>query len=217
MMTQRSDERLREAYRARASATSAAARAGCPDPRALLALLERSGAERERLAVLDHVMACAPCTSELDLVRAARAAAVAAGGAAPVRSWMRAPSMGLVAIAATLLLVAGVSLYDTMRDPESGRRLRGGTGAAAHSPRWLSDGVVLSWRPVPGAVSYRVEVLDAAGRAVVDSILADTAMVVADALARASRPLVWTVAATLADGSTRASVPAMIPAPPASR
>jgi hypothetical protein len=36
----------------------------------LLALVERSGSEEARLALLDHVMACPHCHAEFELLRA---------------------------------------------------------------------------------------------------------------------------------------------------
>jgi hypothetical protein len=40
----------------------------------LLTLVERSGSEEARLALLDHVMACPHCHAEFELLRAAHRA-----------------------------------------------------------------------------------------------------------------------------------------------
>ena len=104
------DERLRQAYRA--AVLDRGPRAGGeshPEPEALVAVAERSGSEAVRLDVLDHVMACDACRRELELVRASLLAA----GMPRQRTWFRSPAIGMMAIAATLLVVAGVRLFMT--------------------------------------------------------------------------------------------------------
>jgi hypothetical protein len=211
-----SDERLRLAYRAALETRDSRAsvdRASHPEPEALVAVAERSGSEAVRLEILDHVMACESCRRELDLVRASLAAA----GMPRRRTWFRSPSIGLMAIAATLLAVAGVRLFmaSSSGDAESGPRLRGGSAVVTYPARWLpSVGAGLAWRPTAGAESYRLEVVDEAGTAVVDSTMRDTTFVVADSLVRNHRELTWSVTATLGDGSTVTSLPTRL-IPPA--
>src|SRR5262245_44664677 len=175
---QSNDERLRLAYDA---ALEARALAGShPEPEALVAVAERSESEAVRLDVLDHVMSCATCRHELDLIRASL---TAAGLPSRQRTWFRSPSVGLMAIAATLLLVAGVRLFMARGDIESGPRLRGSAGVATYPANWLSSGnASLAWRPVTDAASYRVEVIDEAGSAVVDSTMRDTSVVNSEAV-----------------------------------
>lgn len=205
------DERLRLAYGDALAHRRQIDRAACPEPEALLAVAARSGSEAVRLQVLDHVMQCDRCRREFDLVRAS----VMATGAPRQRSWFRSPSIGLMAIAALLLIAAGVRLYGTSRDLEAGPRLRGGAAAWAYPARWLSTvGVGLAWRPTVGAVAYRVEVVDETGRAVIDSTMRDTSLFVNDSLLRGHRELVWTVAATLGDGTSVNSLPVRL-VPPA--
>jgi hypothetical protein len=55
-------------------AESVPGRERCPELDRLLALVERSGSEEGRLAVLDHVMACPHCHAEFELLRAAHRA-----------------------------------------------------------------------------------------------------------------------------------------------
>ena len=208
---QPNDDRLRVAYR-----TSLDARrvdpASHPEPESLVAVAERSGTEAVRLEVLDHVMSCAACRHELDLVRASLTAA----GMPRQRTWFRSPSIGLMALAAMLLLVAGVKLFTTRgSDVDAGPRLRGGSGVATYAPSWRATGdATLAWRPVADAASYRLEVIDEAGTAVVDSTMRDTTFVLADSLVRARRGLSWTVTTTLGDGSSVSSLPARL-VPPA--
>jgi len=200
------DERLRQAYRA--AVLDQGPRAGGeshPEPEALVAVAERSGSEAVRLEVLDHVMACDACRRELDVVRASLLAA----GMPRQRTWFRSPAIGMMAIAATLLVVAGVRLFMTSSvDQEAGPRLRGGSAVTTYPARWLpSVGAGLAWRPTAGAESYRLEVVDENGAAVVDSTMRDTTLVVPDSLLRGRREVTWSVSATLGDGSTVTSLP----------
>ena len=205
------DDRLRVAYKTGLEQRASASRGAHPEPEALVALVERSGSEAVRLEILDHVMSCDPCRRELDLVRAG----LGAVGLQRQRTWFRSPSVGLMALAATLLLVAGVRLYVAAQDAESGPRLRGGSAITVHPVRWLpSVGAGLAWRPTDGADSYRLEVVDESGTAVVDSILRDTSFVLADSLVRGHRGISWLVTATLGDGSTVTSLPTRL-IPPA--
>ncbi len=203
------DERLRLAYAEAQRSGSPGTRASCPAPEALLALVERTGSEADRLFTLDHVMSCDRCRRELDLVRAG---AVAAGMPKP-RVWFRSPSIGLVAMAALLLLVAGVRLYMVAGDAESGPVLRGGGGMVTHPVTLTASGDVrLAWAPVTGATSYRLEVLTG-GQAVLDTTLRDTSFVVADSLARGRPDVVWSVSSMLDDGTTVSSSPARLNPP----
>jgi hypothetical protein len=65
-------ERLRQSYDMMLAirAEAALGREGCPDVERFLALVERSGSEEARLALLDHVMACPHCHAEFELLRA---------------------------------------------------------------------------------------------------------------------------------------------------
>ena len=206
------DERLRQAYRAAVLDRGPRAGGGShPEPEALVAVAERSGSEAVRLEVLDHVMACEACRRELDVVRASLLAA----GMPRQRTWFRSPAIGMMAIAATLLVVAGVRLFMTSSvDQEAGPRLRGGSAVTTYPARWLpSVGAGLAWRPTAGAESYRLEVVDENGAAVVDSTMRDTTLVVPDSLLRDRRELTWSVSATLGDGSTVTSLPTrLVPA-----
>jgi hypothetical protein len=212
-----SDERLREAYRAsleergRNVRGAQGSHSAHLEPEAFVAIVERSGSEASRLQLLDHIMACASCRRELDLVRASLVAA----GVPRQTTWFRSPSVGLVALAATLLVVAGVRLYMASSDPEAGPRLRGGSGVSTHAVRWLPNvGAGLAWSPAAGAESYRVELVDEAGVAVVDTTMRDTTLMVADSVVRDRRGLTWSVTATLGDGSTVTSLPTRL-VPPA--
>jgi len=198
------DERLRLAYGTVLEGRSDGSRRSHPEPEALVALAERSGSEAVRLEVLDHVMACDACRRELDLVRAS----ISAAGMPRQRTWFRSPAIGIMAIAASLLIVAGVRLLSTSGDVETGPRLRGGSAVSTYPVHWLPTGAAgLAWRPTADAVGYRLEVIDEAGAALVDSTMRDTSFVLADSLAKTQPALSWTVTATLGDGSTVSSLP----------
>ncbi len=71
-----SDSRLRKSYD-RLLAIQAQlgdTRLGCPSVEAIAALLAREGDEEARLALLDHVMGCAFCQPEFEMLRAAQRA-----------------------------------------------------------------------------------------------------------------------------------------------
>jgi len=65
-------DRLRQSYDMMLAirAEAALGRETCPDVDRLLGLVERSGSEEARLALLDHVMACPHCHAEFELLRA---------------------------------------------------------------------------------------------------------------------------------------------------
>jgi len=155
-------------------------------------------------------MACDACRRELDLVRAS----IAAAGVPRQRTWFRSPSIGLMAIAATLLIVAGVRMYVVSQEPDAGSLMRGGSGVSTYPVRWLpSVGAGLAWRPTAGAASYRLEVVDEAGVAVVDSTMRDTTFLVPVSALRDRRGLLWSVTTTLSDGSTVTSLPVPLVSP----
>ena len=208
---QSNDDRLRLAYSSEVNARDSRVHPH-PAPEALLALAERAGAEAGRLETLDHVMACATCQRELDLIRAS----VSAAGVPRQRMWFRSPVFATIAIAAALVIAAGIKVFMVSSgDLESGRALRGGAAVATYPARWAPAGLTLSWRPTADASSYRVELIDESGAALVDSSMrdTDTTIVVADSLTRGRRGLSWSVTATLGDGSTVASNPTRLVTP----
>jgi hypothetical protein len=205
------DERLRVAYRDSLTERARGQGDSHPEPEALLAVAERSGSEAVRLEVLDHVMTCESCRRELDLIRAS----VIAATEPRQRTWFRSPSIGLMAIAATLLVVAGVRLFVASGDSDAGPRLRGGAGISTYDVRWIpTAGAGLAWHPAQGAASYRLEVIDEAGVALVDSTIRDTTFLVAESLLKNRRGVTWSVTATLAGRSTVTSSPIRL-VPPA--
>ena len=121
-----------------------------------------------------------------------------------------------MAIAATLLIVAGVRLFVTSSDVETGRqpaRWIGGVDLSGPLASRLAGPVSRGIRSaMPRTIGSRS--IDEAGSAVVDSTMRDTSFVVSDSLLRNRRGLSWSVTATLGDGSTVSSLPVRL-VPPA--
>jgi hypothetical protein len=193
------DERLRAAYAHLVRDRAPADRAGCVSPEDLLAVVERAGSDDERLRTLDHVMSCAPCRRDFDLLRASTQAAIAT---APRVHWSRQPQFRVFALAASLVLAVALGMYVRSSGDDAGGVVRGGA-FALNPARVLPDGgTLLSWRPVNVAnARYQLTVLDDAGRSVVQTTVRDTMFVLADSLST-GRQLVWSVSAILADGTT---------------
>jgi hypothetical protein len=169
-----SDERLRELYASAVRGRSAAAAGEHSAPEALAALVSREGAEEARLATLDHVMGCAECRRDFDLLRALERAGVengAAGKRTGRRSWF-APT----ALAASLVLAVGLGrLWMTTEDDTT----RGGDDSAVvlvapatEAP--AGDAVRFAWRAVSGASRYELELLDAGGSVAASAATTDT-------------------------------------------
>lgn len=175
------DDRLRELYQAAEAARAEASRASCPAPEALLALVERRGPEAERLATLDHVMACADCRREFDLLRAVHEAGAedeAGRERREVRSWRRALPAAL--LAASIIIAVGIGV-EHRREASAGggvEQVRGGAeGVALVAPAAGSSVEATPrfvWRAVPGAARYHLEIVDADGAVVLTADATDT-------------------------------------------
>ena len=195
-----SDERLRELY--------SAALAGRPTdrmhpaPEALAALARREGSEADRLGTLDHVMSCADCRRDFDLLRTVERAGTEAGVAG--RGTARRGWLMPAALAASLLLALGLG-RQMLRQPDD--TTRGGSAGAlvlvqpgAEIP--AGQPVAFAWRPVAGANRYELELLDSSGAVAASAVTADTS-----ASPEAARTLPpgeyrWWVRALLVDSRT---------------
>lgn len=205
------DTRLQDLY-ARGLDTPGERR-GCPVPDAILAIVRGEGDEAQRLETLDHVMACAECSREFELLRAIdRATADDASGVVlpatritpmrPRSSWRRyAP----LAIAATILVAVGVNLAtrDGGRDVMRGDQA---TVALVSPPVEVRAGVPVefAWRNVPDALRYDLEVLDATGNVTYAATTADT-MATASGATLPPGDYRWWVRASTRAGDQRAS------------
>jgi hypothetical protein len=168
-----SDERLRELYTAAMAARPRGGETAHPSPESIAALARRDGSEESRLATLDHVMSCADCRRELDLVRSIEQAGGALGSAErqSSRRWF-VPA----ALAASLLLAVGVGSRLLRQDTDTTRGgsedavalIQPGASAAA------GGRIVFAWHPVAGASRYELELLDTSGGVAASAVTRDT-------------------------------------------
>lgn len=201
------DTALRDAYRELVAARAPNDRSSCPAPEAMLAVIERTGDEHARLATLDHVMSCAACRHDFDLLRtAAQSAAEAAGDGKPAlhvvrgggRPTRRFPLRSF-AVAAGLIVAVGVGLLSWQ--PGSRRPLLRGDAntVVLLAPESRPDGsALLRWRTVRGAAAYRVEVFAPDGQTVAADTVSDSTFVLP--AAEVSDQLRWMVTALHGDG-----------------
>lgn len=194
------DDTLRTLHEQLVARRDPADRARCPEPDDLLAIAERRLAEARRLVVLEHVVGCAACRNELDLLRTV----VDAGG--DLTPAHRAPWLALAA--AIVLMVGAGTLWrlanreePVVRGADAGAVLIApGAGDALDAPP------VLTWHRIDGARDYRVEVLGAGGALIVALETADTTVSLAG---RTDLPpgaeYSWWVRARLTQGGERRS------------
>jgi hypothetical protein len=193
------DRDLEETYARLLERDAPRDRDACPTPEEMRDLVERSGPEAERLRVLDHVMACAHCRREFDLLRTVASA----------RSRIRPPRRPRMALAAAavLVLAAGGIFTWQMTGPPGGEEdaLRtGAAGVAIVAPEGAvapDAASVLIWRAVEGAVRYEIEVTDSEGRPVFAATTSDTTVLLpAENLPSAGEDRIWWVEAVLMTG-----------------
>jgi hypothetical protein len=204
-----SEQRLREIYAgAMASRGAKAGRtAACPPPEAVLALVRREGSEDARLATLDHVMSCADCRSEFDLLRSIELARAEAGAVARPgqRSWL-VPA----ALAASVLLAVVLGRLAMPTAPESEvvrSGADGGVTLVAPPPESPAGSAMLFvWHPIPGAARYRLEVLTSDGEVALEAETADTAITLQGAAGLAPGDYTWWVGASSAGTAARSAL-----------
>jgi hypothetical protein len=171
-------------------------RADHPAPEALVALVTQTGSEASRLATLDHVMSCASCKQDFELLRAIHAADQANAGAASI-SPRRLPIPWLAA-AAVVIAAGGLTLTLVKPSPNPVR------GAPSADVGLVGDeNGTLVWHAVPDVVRYEVEIVDASGQTIFHARVTDTTTALPANLPAGT--LSWWVRATLRDGSERRS------------
>ena len=203
------DEALREAYQRALDARRVSARAPCVAPEAMLSLLRREGPEEQRLEALDHLMGCGACRSEFELLRSIeQAGAGTAERAAPAVPRILRRFAVPLALAASLILV--VTVGQRLRSPEGSDVERGAMDGVTlvGPPPEIAAGTspTFTWKPVPGAQSYELEVLDERGAVVWGTRTSETSVIVSDpVLMVPGKSYRWWVRATTASGNQRAS------------
>jgi hypothetical protein len=152
----------------------------CVSPEAILALVQRDGAEEERLATLDHVMSCAACHREYQWLTAVDQAGLESEGVSRARPrvWWRGTPL---ALAASIALLAGTavvlsSVLRSRAEPERGGE-RGITLLAPGVRVAPGQPIAFTWRPLPDASRYVVEVQRADGSVAWADTTADTTIV----------------------------------------
>jgi len=205
------DNRLRGLYDQILVMRDGPGRTSCPSPEALLGLVRRDGPEEQRLATLDHAMACGDCARELELLRAIEDAGARGGvgervGAASTPRRWYAP----LALAASVLIAVGVAVVQRSGRPGEEDLPRGSSAVTLLAPpndvRTGAGAVSFVWRPVAGAVRYALEVLDTTGVVRLSAATPDTTVTLTDL--RKLTPGVeyrWWVRATDAAGAQRVS------------
>jgi hypothetical protein len=190
-----SDDRLRQLYALAHAGRPAVG--GHPAPEALAALARREGPEENRLATLDHVMACVDCRRDFDLLRSVERAGVESGAAHPGgrRAWF-VPA----ALAASVLLAVGVG-RTVLRPADDVARGESEALVLVHPDREAGAGGTLtfSWRAVPGASRYEFELLDAGGEVAASAATTDTTVSPAATSALPPGDYRWWVRATTSD------------------
>jgi len=181
-------------------------RDGCVDDEQLLALVQQSGPERQRLAVLDHVMACEACRKEFELLRA-----INLSGPAPVthrsgtpflkrtQIWLPIAATILIGFAATLYWGTAQSTPTTLRGTDDSLTAVAPVGEIPTGP------VTFVWHSVEGAIAFDLEVTRPDGSVVSSETARDTVLLVdADWLGTPGN-YSWWVTARFLDGTSRRS------------
>lgn len=167
---------------------------GCPEPEALRDLVTGVLVRDERLALMDHVMACPTCRREYDLLRSFHEAR-------PPASHM---PYRMLALAASLAAVLGATVFLTVQRPEPDVTRGGETAVRLVAPvsTVAASGLELSWQPLSGEVRYTVEVIDSVGATVFSTVTRRSSVVLPDSVRLVpALDYRWWVRAVRDDGS----------------
>jgi hypothetical protein len=175
-------ERLQKLYASRVAGRTGGEPHASPD--AILAVVTRETSEEERLATLEHVMACAECHREYEWLTAVNEAGLEAqgtGAASPRRAWWRGAPM---AMAASLLVAvgAGLVLSGVLRTGDDRERGASGDIALVGPGNQVSDKgpITFAWHAVAGVSRYVLEVQRTDGSVAIADTTADTSATVTD-------------------------------------
>lgn len=171
------DDELRREYQ---RSKSNAAPGPHPEPEQLAALLEGTLTEATRLELLDHVTRCTTCGPDLDLLRAANEGARAAERRVMPSRWMALAAAILILVGIGVLTLRGhrpVIVPDVMRGGHAALAvIEPATGSTVAAP------VMIAWHAIPGAQSYRVELLTERGEVIASWSTSDTALAIPDSV-----------------------------------
>ncbi|MBL8961285.1 MAG: hypothetical protein JNJ98_15620 [Gemmatimonadetes bacterium] len=191
------NDELQVAYQQLLARRPAASRVGCASLEDVQRVATAAVQQERDAGIFDHVMACAACRSEYELLRATSRAARAVAPSALRRVWMPLAAAATVLVAVTLYFRAPVV------EP-SGVRADDTTAVRLVAPESVAAGtaIAVAWHPVAGADAYRVELLDTLGVALHSTVTSDsTLMVPAAVLPPGTGAVDWLVVARRADGN----------------
>lgn len=167
-MTRDGDE-LRTLYRRLIEGPDGRPQSSTVSLETLEALVNNRLDEASRLEALDRVLADPVARREYDFLMEIAAQEPKVPAARGPR-WF--------AIAAAFFLVIGAGLLWRVMVPENPNPLRGGRSdvllAAPVEGATLRQGDLLTWHPVPGAISYHVEIVSPGGDVMASVLTADT-------------------------------------------
>lgn len=201
------DDQIAATYRNVVAARRPDGRAGCVEPDALLALVERTGAEAARLETLDHVMSCGACLKEFELLRAVRQGVAPDAQRVPTTWWRP------IAAAALLTLAVGGLLWTRGHRGDAAELERGASlPLVAVSPSGdtppPAGALRFVWRSVSGATTYELRVASVDGTPFYSAQTIDTIAALPDSItALSGREYQWTVTARIIDSTTVRSTP----------
>lgn len=181
-------------------------RDGCVDEQQLLALVQQSGPEKQRLAILDHVMACEACRKEFELLRA-----INVSGPTPVAHRRGVPLLKRTQVwlplAATILIGFAATLYwGTSRSTPPITRGADGSLAAIEPIGEVPTGpVTFVWHSVEGALAFDLEVTRPDGSVVSSETTRDTVLLVDADWVGTPGTYSWWVTARFLDGTSQRS------------
>jgi len=202
------DDELKRAYEGWLAKRATAGRSGCPDGEALLALAERRGVEEQRLATLDHALACADCRRDLELLRSVVEAGTREGVVSRALPWWQTRPLRAAA-AIVLLGLTGTAVFFMSRQDRT--VMRGEIGAAVGiAPQGevpLEEVRRLVWHATPNATRYDVELLTDQGQSMFVTTTRDTSVLVPWGSVQPGRAYLWTLRAQRPDGNQAEAVP----------
>jgi hypothetical protein len=194
------DAALREAYRRLEERTRAVAGAEIP-PETLAALAHGEIPEPEQSRLLDAVLSDPALLQEYELLRAL------------AEDRPRRPTMPRwFLLAASLLVLVGAGLLWRAVVPTRPDLVRGSATDVVlvlpEAEALVSAGSRLVWRPVPGSLGYRAELVHADGRVAFETETSDTVLVLPSSISPAAEESVsWVVSARMPGGNYLRSSP----------
>jgi hypothetical protein len=179
------DERIEALYR-RGLAEPTPDRSGCVAPDDLQALASGGVPERDRLRLLDHVMACGACRGEFELLRSI---AEAEHRDRPARRWSP------LALAASIVGVSIAATVWQMTRPEAPVFREGAPVVTAVAPVGTVASVdAFRWTASDVDAQYELELVEADGSVVFQGTTTDTVMAMPDSVAlRPGADYRWTL------------------------